>query len=330
MRSDRVKRRTILAGLALSGSALPARAQPSPTMPTIGYLTGRTESANVDLVAAFRHGLAETSFVEGRNVAIEYRSSQGSTDRLPQLAAELVKRGVALLFAASTGSAVAARAATSTIPIVFAGSADPVRLGLVASLNKPGGNVTGVSRYGHSLGPKRLQLVLELAPGAATIGILVNPDNPSAAAELQDLQAAAAALKVETTVVEARSESGIDQAFATLGDRRLRALYMLDDPFFSGRFDRIAALALRHSIATCSTFDAFPRAGGLASYGADVADVVRQCGVYAGRILKGASPADLPVMLPTKFSLAINLKTAKALGVTIPLSILARADEVIE
>ena len=327
MRSDRVRRRTILAGFALSGTALPAWAQPAPT---IGYLTGRSEGANVDLAAAFGRGLAENGFVEGRNVAIEYRSSQGGTDQLPRLAAELVQRGVALLFAASTGSAVAARAATGTIPIIFAGSADPVRLGLVASLNKPGGNITGVSRYGHSLGPKRLQLLLELAPGAATVGILVNPGNPSAAAELQDLQAAATALKVETTVVEARSEPGIDQAFKTLGDRGLRALFMLDDPFFSGQFDRIAALALRHSIATCSTFDGFPRAGGLVSYGADVADVFRQCGVYAGRILKGARPADLPVMLPTRFDLAINLKTARELGLIVPPSILARADEVIE
>lgn len=299
-------------------------------MPVIGYLTGRTEDANVDLAAAFRRGLAETGFVEGRNLAIEYRSSQGSTDGLPQLAAELVKRGVALVFAASTGSALAAKAAIGTIPIVFSGSADPVRLGLVASLNKPGGNVTGVSRYGHSLGSKRLQLLLELASGAATTGILVNPDNPSAVAELQDLRAAASALRVETTVVEARSESGLDRAFETLGERKLRALYMLDDPFFSGKFDRIAALALHNSIATCSTFDAFPRAGGLLSYGADVADVVRQCGVYAGRILKGASPADLPVMLPTRFSLAINLKTAKALGLALPPSVLAQADEVIE
>ena len=325
-----MRRRAILAGLALSGTALPAQSQPAPTMPTIGYLTGCSEGANVSLVAAFGRGLAESGFVEGRNVAIEYRSSQGSTDQLPRLAVELVQRGVALLFAASTGSAVAARAATGTIPIVFAGSADPVRLGLVASLNKPGGNITGVSRYGHSLGPKRLQLLLELAPGATAVGILVNPDNPSAATELQDVQAAAGALKVETSVVEARSESGIDPAFDALRDRRLRALFILDDPFFAGQFDRIAALALRNSTAAISTFSAFPQAGGLASYGADVADVVRQCGIYAGRILKGARPAELPVMLPTKFDLAINLKTAKALGLVLPQSILGRADEVIE
>lgn len=325
-----VRRRSVLAGIAAAGLPAAARAQPATAMPMIGYLSGRSQRANAELIAAFQRGLAETGYAEGRNVTIEYRSSDGHVDQLPRLAADLVRLGVALLFASSTASAVAAKAATSTIPIVFTGASDPVRLNLVASLNKPGGNMTGVSMFAHAFGPKRLQLLVELVSTATVIAILVNPDNPSAAAELQDLNAAGHALNIETVALEARTDGDIEQAFATLDARHLRALYILDDPFFTGHVDRIVALAMRHSAATISTLRVFPRAGGLASYGTDFAEVHRQCGIYAGRILKGLRPAELPVVLPTRFELAINLKTAQALGIAIPPALAARADEVIE
>ena len=323
-----MRRRNFLALIAATVAPVSGRAQAG--LPTVGYLGARPLAGN-DLVAAFQRGLGETGYVENRTVKIEYRSSEGRPDRLPQLAAELIALNPGVLFAATSESAVAAKAVTTTIPIVFAGASDPVRLGLVASLNRPGGNLTGVTRYAHALGPKRLQLLLELAPATKVVAVLVNPSNPNVAGELQELAATAAFLGVTTMVHEARTDAEIERGFAAVAEQQVRALYIFDDPVFTGRLaSLVATLALRHGIATLSSSPAFSRAGALASYGADFADVHRQCGVYVGRILKGAKPADLPVMLPTKFELAINLKTARALGIVISPTLLANADEVIE
>ena len=323
-----MRRRGLLALVAASIAPVAGRAQGG--LPIVGYL-GIRPIANNDLVAAFKRGLGETGYVENNTVKIEYRSSEGRSDILPQLAAELVALKPAVLFAATSQCAVAAKAAATTIPIVFAGSSDPVKLGLVASLSKPGGNLTGVTRYGHAFGPKRLQLLLELAPQAKVVAVLLNPANPNVAGELPELTAAATALNITTMAIEACSETEIEQGFAMLAERQVKALYILDDPVFTGRLaELIATLAIRHGIAAVSTSPAFSRAGVLASYGADFAEVHRQCGLYVGRILKGAKPADLPVMLPTKLELAINMKTARTLGLTVSPALLARADEVIE
>lgn len=321
--------RRALVGL-FAAMAGPAAGHAQTSLPTVGYL-GSRPIANNDLITAFKRGLEETGYIEKRNVAIDYRSSEGAPGRLTQLAAELVALKPNVLFAATSASAVAAKAATGTIPIVFAGASDPVKLGLVASLNKPGGNLTGVTRFGHAFGPKRLQLLLELMPGTRVVAVLVNPANPNAASEVEELAAAAKPLGVTTMTVEAGTEAEIERAMASIAERQVRALYILDDPVFIGRIaELVSALAIRHSIATLSTSPAFSRAGALASYGADFGEVHRQCGVYVGRILKGAKPGDLPVILPTRFELAINLKTAKALGLTVPPTLLAGADEVID
>ncbi len=308
----------------------PAHAQRTPASARVGVLSTRPIAGNA-LLAAFRQSLAEGGFIEGRTVAFEYRSSDGRGDGLPPLAAELVRLDPSLIFAASSAAAVAAKTATSTIPIVFAGASDPVRLGLVASLGKPGGNLTGATRYSHALGGKRLQLLKDLVPDAVGFAVLVNPANPNAADEIADVKTAAATLGMALTVVEARDAGETERAMAGIGQRNLRALYVLDDPFFTGRIaDLVAGLAIRYRVAAVSTSLDFAKAGALASYGADFIDVYRQCGVYAGRILKGASPADLPVMLPTRFTLTINLRTARALGLAIAPAILASAGDVIE
>jgi putative ABC transport system substrate-binding protein len=334
------RRRAVLAGLAGVALVRPAvsRAQ-TQALPRIAYLSGRSQADDGPLAQAFRDGLAQLGYVDGRNVVIDYRGAEGRVDQVPRLVAELIALKPALIFAASTGSAVAAKAATTTIPIVFGGASDPVRLGLVDNLARPGGNLTGATRFAHALGPKRLQLLLDLAPGTApitppstrTVAVLYNPGNPNAVEELRDVSAAAAALGVTVTPVEARSEAAIEQGFAALGAARVHALYILDDPFYVGRIAQlIAALAIRHGIATVSTSPAFSRAGALASYGADFAAVYRQCGLYAGRILKGEKPGDLPVVLPTRFELAINLGTARALGLALSPAQLAVADEIID
>lgn len=320
----------VLAGAALPAATLPVRAQRVAAMPCIGVLSTRPIAGN-ELLAAFRHSLADGGFIEGRTVTFEYRSSEGRTDGLPPLATELVQLDPALIFAASSGASLAAKAATRTTPIVFAGASDPVRLGLVASLAKPGGNLTGVTRYSHALGAKRLQLLRDLAPEVTGFAVLVNPANPNAPEEIGDVKTAAGSLGMATTVVEASNASQIERAMATVAQRNLNALYILDDPFFTGHMaELVVTLAIRHKVASVSTSLDFAKAGALASYGADFADVYRQCGVYAGRILKGAKPADLPVMLPTKFTLTINLRTARSLGLAISPAILASADEVIE
>jgi putative tryptophan/tyrosine transport system substrate-binding protein len=307
---------------------LAARAQ-QPTMPVIGFLNSSSPDLTARLVRAFHQGLSETGYVEGKNVAIEYRWADGQNDRLPALAADLVRRQVTVI--AATGSAVLpAKAASTTIPIVFDFGANPVELGLVASLNRPGGNVTGVTSLGVEVGPKRLELLHELIPTASNIALLVNPIGPNAESDSRAMPAAARTLGLQLQVLNASTERDLDMVFATLVQRRASALVIGPDAFFSNRLEQLAALALRHAVPTIYQYREFTAAGGLMSYGGSVTDNWRLLGVYTGRVLKGEKPADLPVQQSTKIELIINLKTAKALGLTIPPSVLGRADEVIE
>jgi len=296
----------------------------------IGFVyTGQTSSEASPFVAAFRQGLGDAGFIEGQNVAVEYRWPGGQYDRLPGLAAELVQRQVAVIVG-NTPPAMAAKTATSAIPIVFFTGADPVKLGLVASFNRPGGNATGVSFWSAALEAKRLGLLHELLPQATVIAALVDPNFLTAASQLNDLQHAARALGKELHVLQASTESDLDSCFATLARQRPDALIVAAAPFFTARRKELVALADRHRIAAIYSWREFPEAGGLMSYGASFTDAFRQAGVYTGRILKGEKPADLPVLQPTKYELIINTKTAKALGLQIPDKLLALADEVIE
>jgi putative tryptophan/tyrosine transport system substrate-binding protein len=326
-----MKRREFIAGLG-SATAWPvvARAQQA-AMPVVGYLnSGSGEDAR--LLAAFRQGLKEVGYVERENVSIEYRFAQNQYDRLPELAADLVRRQVAVI--AATGGpppALAAKAATTTIPIVFNMGVDPVALGLVASLNRPGGNLTGVSSLNVELGQKRLELLHELVPTATTVALLLNPTNASVAERLsRDLQAAARTLGLQLHVLHASSEPDFDAAFATSVQLRAGALVIGTDGFLITRTAQLASLALRYAMPTMFQFREFAAAGGLMSYGGRVTDEYHLVGSYAGRILKGEKPGDLPVQQATRIELIINMKTAKALGLTVPQSILLRADEVIE
>jgi putative ABC transport system substrate-binding protein len=298
-------------------------------VPVVGWLCSGLPDAWAVYVAAFRQGLGDAGYVEGQNVLIEYRWAEDHYERLPILAADLVRRQVAVL-AANTPAVPVAKAATSTIPIVFMTSADPVATGLVSNLNRPGGNLTGVTTLFMELGPKRLQLLHELVPTATAIVLLVNPSIPNAEAQLRDLQEAARTLGLQLRVLRASSERDIDTVFATLVQQRADALIVANDPFFISRRDQIVAQAARNALPGIYFFRDFITAGGLMSYGPSFTNVSRQIGIYTGKILKGAKPADLPVMQPTKFELVMNLKTASALGLTVPPSILARADEVIE
>jgi putative tryptophan/tyrosine transport system substrate-binding protein len=327
-----IGRRKFLATLggAAATWSIAARAQ-QPAMPVIGFIRTTSADDSVKLVEAFRRGLGEAGYVEGRNVIIEYRYAQGQIDRLPALAGDLVARRVSVLVATGgTVSARAAKAATTTIPVVFTTGDDPVKVGLVASLSRPGGNFTGVSLCGARLGAKRFALLHELIPAAATIAILLNPTNPDSEDEARDVQEAARALGLQMIVLNASTENEIDAAFTKLVEQRVGALMLGADTFFTSQRPRIATLSTYLRIPTADSVREFVEAGGLVSYGASLAGVYRQAGVYAGRILKGDKPFDLPVQLPTAFELVINLKTAKALGIEIPPTLLARADEVIE
>jgi putative ABC transport system substrate-binding protein len=319
--------------ITLLGSAtawpLAVRAQ-QPVMPVIGFLNSRAPGDDPHLLAAFRRGLKEAGYIEGQNVAIEYRFAENQYDRLPVLAADLVRRQVTVI-AANGPAAKAAKAATATIPIVFIAGFDPVEVGLVASLNRPGGNITGVSVLDVELGPKRLELLHELVPTANIIAVLVNPSDPARAETIsRDLQTAARTLGLQLHVLHASTDRDFDTVFASLVQLRAGGLVIGGEPFFNSRSEQLGALSMRHAVPTVYQLRTFAAAGGLASYGTSVSDSYRETGVYTGRILKGEKPADLPVQQATKVELILNLKTAQALGLTIPLSLLGRADEVIE
>jgi putative tryptophan/tyrosine transport system substrate-binding protein len=323
---------TLLGGAATASTVWPfaARAQQK-AMPVIGYLYGGVAGYSSPDVAAFRRGLDETGYVEGQNVAIEYRWAEGHYDRLPGLAADLVGRKVDVIAAIGVPLvAHAAKDATSTIPIVFVSGRDPVEEGLVANLARPGGNLTGISILVAELGPKRLELLSELVPQAKAIALLRNPNSSSSERGMRDVQEAARAKGGQLQVLQASSESEIDAAFGSLIQRQAGALLVVSDQFFFNRREQIVALATRHAVPAIYEFREYVRAGGLISYGASLTAVSRQAGTYAGKILKGAKPADLPVLQPTTFELVINLKAAKALGIDIPPTLRERADEVIE
>jgi putative ABC transport system substrate-binding protein len=326
-----MKRRTFMALLAGAATwPLAARAQ-QPALPVVGFLHSRGSDGGQYLAAAFRRGLRDGGFIDGQNVRIEYRWAEGSFDRVPALARELVRMPAAVLVAGGGELvAMAAKAATATTPIVFAMGGDPIKLGLAASFNRPGANITGVNILTPALESKRVGLLRDLVPAAATIGFLVFDNRPLAAQQIGEAEEAARLIGVPLHILRASSEREIDAAFETIVSERIRALSVAGSPFFDTRRSQIVALAARHAVPTIYHFREFAEAGGLMSYGVDIVDVYRQAGLYAGQILKGAKPADLPILLPTKFDLVINLKTAKELGITIPPGVLAIADEVIE
>jgi putative ABC transport system substrate-binding protein len=328
-----VKRRQFISLLGGAAAAWPfaARAQ-QPAMPVIGYLHSLSRSELNEVVEAFLGGLRGAGFVDGHNVAIEYRFAEGRFERLPEMAADLVRRGVDVL-AASGGSpsVLAAKAATTTIPIVFmTGDIDPVQAGIVASLSRPGGNITGVSLLGGFLGPKRLEILREIVPGSAVVAVLVNPSNRNADPDVKEVEAAVRAAGLKLVVARATANTEFEPVFASLAQQQVDALVVTADPIFTHRRAELTALTAAHRIPAIYQWPDFVKVGGLVSYGTTLAEASRQVGKYAGRVLKGARPADLPVTQPTKFHLVVNLKAAKALGLEVPPTLLARADEVIE
>src|SRR5215472_7895292 len=325
-----MRRREVIAGLG-SAALWPLAAHGQGNMPVVGYLSSFSPEINRKFTEAFRAGLDEAGFREGRNVNIEYRwAEEGRYETLPKLAAELANRRVSVIFASPILAALAAKATTATIPIVFAIGSDPVETGLVVSLNRPGGNVTGATFPSVELGAKRLELLRDLVPKIASIGLLVNPNNPNAAAQTKEMQAAATALGLQLNIVTAGSESDFENAFETLVRQRTNALVLSADPFFFSHRDQLVALAMGRSVPVIYYAREFVVAGGLISYASSFGDSFRQAATYVGRILKGEKAADLPVLQPTKFELVINLKNAKALGLEVPPTVLARADKVIE
>jgi putative ABC transport system substrate-binding protein len=326
-----MNRRAFIALLAVAAAwPLVARAQ-QPAMPVIGFLDSRSADVVSERLRAFRQGLKETGYVEGENVAIVYRFAENQNDRLPELAADLVRRQVAVIATAGDDVALVAKVATTTIPLLFISSQDPVRLGLVASLARPGGNVTGVNLFTGELSAKRLEILRELVPGASRVAVLLNPSNPTNAdITLKDVEAAARAMGLQIHLLNAGTRQEIDAAFATFARERPDALFVSSDPFFTSRRAQLVNLASRHAIPTAFPNRESVEIGGLMSYGSNIGDVWRQSGVYAGRILKGAKPADLPVVQASKFELVINHQTARMLGLTVPDKLLVAADEVIE
>jgi putative ABC transport system substrate-binding protein len=324
-----IGRRKFLATLG-GAAAWPLAARAQQAMPVIGFLNGASPDGYAPYKAAFRQGLKEAGYVDGENATIEYRWAEGHYDRLPALAADLIERKVTVIAATTSPAARAAKAATSTVPIVFTTGDDPIKLGLVASLNRPGGNVTGVSNLIVELGSKQLGLLRELAPGTTAIAVLMNPNFPGTERQLRDVEAAARVLGLQLIALTASTEREMETAFATMAQKGGVALLVGVDPFFLERRDHIVALAGRHAIPAIYPVREFAVAGGLMSYGSDFADSYRQAGVYAGRIVRGEKPADLPVQRSTKFEFVINFKTAKALGLAVPNSMQLLADEVIE
>ena len=318
--------------ITLIGSAaawpLAARAQ-QPTEPVIGFLSARSLDDSANLVAAFRGGLQETGYIEGRNVTIEFRWAEGQYDRLPGLAAELTARRVAAIVAPAMAPVRAAKAATATIPIVFLTGADPVQFGLIQSLSRPGGNVTGVAILTNTLVQKQLELLHEVVSSVTLVALLVNPKNPITESDTKDVQSAAGSTRQQILVLNVSNESDLKNAFTAITERRAGAVLVQSDPFLNSRSDQIAALAAQHRVPAVSPFREFVRAGGLMSYGTDVVDAYRQLGLYVGKILKGAKPSELPVQHAVKVEFAINLRTARTLGLTIPLPLSGRADEVL-
>ena len=326
-----MKRREVIALIGGAAAAWPLAARGQQSMPVIGWLSTETRDVEDYRVVPFRQGLKEAGYVEGQNLTIEYRFAEGQYDRVSVLAAELVRRQVSVIAAGGVVAARAAKAATTTTPIVFQIADDPVQLRFVASLGRPGGNITGVTSLNVEVAPKQLELLHELVPAATTIALLVNPDSPTQIeSATREAQAAARRLALELHVVQARTERDLDAIFAALVKSHIDALAIVPDSLFTSRREQIGKLAFRHAVPAISPYREFAAAGGLMSYGTNIPNLYRQVGVYTGRILKGEKPADLPVQQAVKLELVINLKTARALGVDVPLSMLMRVDEVIE
>jgi putative ABC transport system substrate-binding protein len=326
-----MRRREFLGALSGAVAAWPLAALAQQSVPVVGFLNGGTPEGYARMAAAFRRGLIEAGLTEGQDVAIDYAWAQGQFDLLPALVAGLIRRRVAVIAATSTPGAIAAKAATTTIPIVFTTSSDPVKLGLVTNLSRPNSNVTGATQLNVEVAPKRLEILHEMLPAATAVAFMVNPTNPTAESQTREMHATARALGVQLHILHASSESDLDAVFASLSQLRASGLVISSaDPFFTNRTNQLAALALRHALPAIYQYPEFATAGGLVSYGGSITETYRLAGIYVGRILKGERPGDLPVQQATKIELIINLKTAKTLGLAVPLPLLARADEVIE